>query len=94
MTLVTISSLIPSVSILLLSEAPGEGGGVCSYACLPLLLGRSTKETTFAVDEPVEDRGRDDETGDVKVEVCDRLTFFTGGCCVSVAREDLETEGR
>ena len=78
-TPVTMSSLIPFVSILLWPSAPGEGGGVCSYAFLPLLLGRSAKETTLAADEAVDDLGRDGEFDDVEFAVCDRLTFFVGG---------------
>ena len=57
----TISSLIPSVSILRSVVDRGEGGGVFSYAALPLLFGRSAKETTFA-DEV--DAGLDGEVGD------------------------------
>lgn len=87
------SSLIPSVSILVMPGAPGEGGGVLSYVALPLLLGRSAKET-FLVDVAVDDRGRVDDIGDGKLEVCARFTFLVGGCCVSVVMEDLEREGR
>ena len=89
----TISSLIPSVSTLVIPEAPGEGGGVLSYAALPLLFGRSAKET-FLVDDDVDDRGRVDDVGDGDVDECDLLTFLVGGCCVSVVTEDLEREGR
>lgn len=78
MTPITISSLMPSVSILMLPQAPGEGGGVWSYVALPLLLGRSANETVL-VDDVVNDRGRDDETGDDELDVCDLLTFFVGG---------------
>lgn len=81
MTPTTISSLIPCVSTLLLLECDGEGGGVSSYAALPLLFGLSAKETTFVVDEAVDDRGRDGEVGEVEFDVCDRLIFFLGGCC-------------
>ena len=94
MTPVTMSSLIPSVSILLCSSAPGEGGGVCSYAFLPLLLGRSAKETTLVAEEAVDDLGRAGELGDVEMEACDRLTFFVGGRSVSVVTGVLMMEGR
>lgn len=77
MTPMTISSLMPSVSILMLPLAPGEGGGVWSYVALPLLLGRSANETVFV--DKVDDRGRDDEIGDGEFEECDRLTFLVGG---------------
>lgn len=50
------SSWMPSVSILLRVDGPpGDGGGVCSYAALPLLFGRSAKET-FLVTDVVRDR--------------------------------------
>lgn len=91
----TISSLMSSVSTLFSEAAPGEGGGVCSYAALPLLLGRSAKETTLACDDAVVDRGLDGVDGEAESEVCDRLIFFVGGCCaVSLIGEALETEGR
>lgn len=83
---------MPSVSTLVIPKTPGEGGGVLSYAALPLLFGRSAKET-FLVDDDVVDRGRVADVGDCDVE-CDRLTFLVGGCCVSVVMEDLEREGR
>ena len=82
MTPTTISSLIPSVSILALPSAPGDGGGVSLYTALPLLLGRSAKET-FLVDEPVDDRGRDVMMGEGACDECDRLTFLVGGVCMS-----------
>lgn len=78
MTPTTISSLMPSVSILMVPLAPGEGGGVWSYVALPLLLGRSAKETVL-VDDAVSDRGRDDEMGNGEFDECDLLTFFVGG---------------
>ncbi len=81
------------MSILLRLSGPGEGGGVCSYAFLPLLLGRSAKETALVADDAVDDRGRDGELGEVEVEGCDRLTFLVGGCSVSVVTEVL-MEGR
>jgi len=89
----TISSLIPSVSIFLSVNDRGEGGGVFSYAGLPLLLGRSAKETTFA-DEF--DRGLDSDTGDGGFEVCDCFRFFVGGCCGgdSLTGEAFVIEGR
>ncbi len=78
MTAVTISSLIPSVSIFDTEVvSPGEGGGVCSYA-LPRLLGRST---AFAVVEEAETS--DGEIGDSESLVCERLIFFEGGDCWS-----------
>ena len=84
-----------SVSTLLSKVAPGEGGGVCSYATLPLLLGRSAKETTLGCDEDVDDRGLDGVIGDAVSEVCDRLIFFVGGGCgVSLLDEALGMEGR
>ena len=89
---------MPSVSILFSEVAPGEGGGVFSYAALPLLLGRSAKETAFACDELVDDRGLDGVVCGDELEVCDRLIFFVGGCCCggddSVTGEALEREGR
>lgn len=84
---------MPSVSILVKPMAPGEGGGVLSYAALPLLFGRSAKET-FLVDVAVDDRGRVVEIGDGEFDECDRFTFLVGGCWVSVVMEDLEREGR
>lgn len=72
---------MPSVSIFRPYIAPGEGGGVCSYAVLPLLLGRSAaNETDLAEDDDVFDRGRETVGGDVSSAVCARLTFFAGGC--------------
>lgn len=53
------SSLIPLISIFVLYIAPGDGGGVCSYAVLPLLLGRSAAKETDLVEDAVFDRGRD-----------------------------------
>ena len=94
MTPTTISSLTLSVSMRLSSAAPGDGGGVCSYAALPLLFGRSAKETVLVEDEAVDDRCLRGEIGEDVFDVCDRLTFFVGGCWVSVATEDLDTEGR
>ena len=97
-TPMTISSLTSSVSTLLSVDDGGDGGGVCSYAALPLDFGRSAKETTFTEDDDDrEDRGFDDDVGD-ESEVCDRLIFFDGGECgcvgVSVGGETFETEGR
>lgn len=74
----TMSSWMPSVSILLLPSAPGDGGGVSLYAALPLLLGRSTNET-FLADVTVADRGRDGDMGEGAADACDRLTFLVGG---------------
>ena len=95
MTPVTMSSLMLSVSTLLSKGARGEGGGVFSYAALPLLFGRSAKETTFGCDEDVEDRGPVDVVGEEEFEGCDRLIFLVGGGCgVSVVDAALDTEGR
>lgn len=90
------SSLIPSVSILVLLVAPGEGGGVCSYAVLPLLLGLSTAKETDFVEEDVDDRGRDAVVGEASSDVCERLTFLAGGCGgdESVPATAFEMEGR
>lgn len=66
---------------------------MCSYAFLPLLLGRSAKETALVAEDAVDDRGRDGEVGVVAFDGCDRLTFFVGGCSVSVATAVL-MEGR
>ncbi len=90
---------MPSVSILLSCVGPGEGGGVCSYAVLPLLLGRSAaKETNLVEEDDVDDRGRDAEVGDASSAVCARLTFLVGGCCCdgddSAAVAALTMEGR
>ena len=74
-------------------SAPGEGGGVFSYAARPLLLGRSAKVTDL-VDEAVDDRGRDGVVGDDEVEVCYRLAFFEGGGRISVLMDDLDGEWR
>lgn len=88
-TPVTISSLIPSVSIFASPTAPGEGGGVWSKVTLPLLLGRSTKETSLAGGADAD--GFDGDVGDGVAEVCVRLIFFAGGCCgVSVVFGSLE----
>ena len=90
MTPTTISSLIPSVSILLRVEGPpGDGGGVCSYAARPLLFGRSAKET-FLVMEAV--RGREGKVGEGVLEGCDRFTFLAGGDSSGCA--GFEIEGR
>lgn len=93
-TPVTISSLIPSVSILILSVAPGEGGGVCSYAVLPLLLGLSTAKETDLVEEDVDNRGRNAAVGEASSDACDRFIFLAGGCggeeCVPVAALEME----
>lgn len=90
------SSWIPSRSILFRLVAPGEGGGVCSYAALPLLLGRSAaKETDLVEEDVVFDRGRDTMVGEASSEVCDRLTFLVGGCGDdSAVVAALEMEGR
>ena len=92
-TPITISSLMPSVSILDSFSAPGDGGGVCSYVARPLLLGRSAKETDLFEDE-VADLGRDDRVGDGVDVVCDRFTFFAGGGWDSGGLEGLVGEGR
>lgn len=69
-----------SVSILVSLDAPGDGGGVCSYAVRPLLFGRSAKVTVLdAVDDVVEERGRDGDVGDGELDGCDRLIRFDGG---------------
>lgn len=95
MTPTTMSSLIPSVSILLSVEARGEGGGVFSYAARPLLLGRSAKETALVEFEVADDFSLDGDVGEGDVEVCDLLIFLLGGCCgISVGGEALEIEGR
>jgi len=94
-TPITISSLIPSVSTFTSPTAPGEGGGVCSYAVLPLLLGRSAKVTDLeAVDVLVSDRGLAGVVCDAVSDVCDRFIFFVGGCWASVAIAGFEIEGR
>ena len=75
----TISSFMPSVSTLLSGEARGEGGGVCSYATRPLLLGRSAKDTALAELEVADDFGLDGDMGEGEVEVCDLFILFVGG---------------
>ena len=92
-TPITISSLMPSRSSLLLFLAPGEGGGVLSYAPLPLLLGRSANVTDLT-EEAVDDRGRAGVVGDDTVEECDRFAFFEGGGRISVVADDLDGEWR
>ena len=96
MTPITISSLIPSVSILEMLVAPGDGGGVCSKAVLPLLLGLSAAKETDLVEDDVDERGRDVVVGEASSDVCDRLTFFAGGCGGedSMAVAALGIEGR
>ena len=90
----TMSSFTPSVSTRLPSAAPGEGGGVSAYAALPLLFGRSAKETVLVDENVVDARGFDGEVGEGVFDVCDRFTFFVGGCWASVATEDFEMELR
>ena len=91
----TISSLIPSVSILTPSAAPGEGGGVCSYVMRPLLFGRSAKVTVLEDEEVVvDDLGRPTVAMGGGLDGCDRLTRFAGGCCDSVGTEGFESERR
>ena len=85
---------MPSVSNLESSAGPGDGGGVFSYAARPVLFGRSANETVFVPEEAVEDRWRSGEVGDDAFDVCDSFIFLFGGCWVSVATEDLGTEGR
>lgn len=88
---------MPSVSIFLPWDAPGDGGGVCSYAVLPLLLGRSAaKETDLVEEDAVEERARDGVEGDASAEVWARLTLLAGGCGGedSEAVAALEMEGR
>lgn len=75
------------------SSAPGEGGGVCSYAFRPLLLGRSAKETDLA-EVVVDDLDRNGEVGEGVEAVCERFTFFAGGGWASVEVEDFGGEGR
>ena len=77
----------------MLPAAPGDGGGVLSYAALPRLLGRSAKETFFVMQD-VEDRGRDDDTGDGELDECERFIFFVGGWGVSGTLTGLERDGR
>lgn len=76
----TISSLMPSVSTLLSVDARGDGGGVCSYATRPLLLGRSANDTTLVECEVADDLGLGGDVGEGELEVCDLLIFFVGGC--------------
>ena len=60
-----------------------------------MFFGGSANETLLDEDdEVVDDRGRDDTTGDGVVEVCDRLRRLVGGACASEDVEDLESEGR
>lgn len=80
---------MPSVSILCRVVCVGEGGGVCSYAKRPLLLGLSAKDTFFVIDGA---RGRDGNVGVGEMEACDRLIFLDGGD--DCGGEALETEGR
>lgn len=72
---------------------------MCSYAVLPLLLGRSAaKETDLVEEDAVEDRGRGrgGVEGKASPDVCARLTFLVGGCGGedSEAVAALEMEGR
>ena len=70
---------MPSVSTLLSVDARGEGGGVCSYATRPLLLGRSAKETALVEVEVADDLGLDGDMGEGEFDVCDLFIFFAGG---------------
>lgn len=74
MTAITISSLIPSVSILMSKcESPGEGGGVCATPSRRLLGLKAILSMVETTDAPGE------ETGDTGVlSPCDRLTRFEG----------------
>ncbi len=86
---------MPSVSTFTSPTPPGEGGGVCSYAVLPLLLGRSAKVTDLEdVDVLVDDRGLALVVCDAVSDVCDRFIFFVGGCWASAATAAFEMEGR
>ena len=51
--------------------------------------------TDFPEERVVDDaRGLGGEVGDVVSEVCDRFTFFVGGCWASVVAAGFDTEGR
>lgn len=74
----TISSFTFVKSIFISVEAPGEGGGVCSYAfLLPLLLlkGRSANVTVF-VDTTICGVADASVFDDGSVEECSRLIRF------------------
>ena len=91
----TISSLISDVSTLDHPSAPGEGGGVCSYAARPLLLGRSANETDLVCDDAVDDLCRVDGVGgDGELVLCVRFAFLVGGGCGSAGADGLDMEGR
>lgn len=88
MTAITISSLIPSVSILGRScTSPGEGGGVCSAGPGRLWGLWSTSssfgETGFEIGE---------EMGVGLSSSCDRFTLLGGGGRTSALGVDLEFE--
>ena len=95
MTPTTMSSLTSDVSTLGTPSAPGDGGGVFSYAARPLKFGRSAKETDLVCDEAVEDLCRADGViGDGEFMLWVRFALLLGGGCGSAGAEGSETEGR
>src|SRR2546423_11089301 len=86
MTAITISSLIPSVSIFGTSgTSPGDGGGVCSAGPRRLCGLRSTS-SSFG--EVALEMG--EEIGVMSSSSGDRLTLFEGGGSISAVGVDLE----
>lgn len=88
MTAITMSSLMPSVSILVSKcESPGEGGGVCSKPARRLLGLETTSSVAEMTDAPEEDTG---DTG--LLWSCDRLILLEGGGSTSVVGVDFRGE--
>ena len=81
------------MSIFVSDSAPGDGGGVCSYAFRPT-VGGGANVTDFVDDDAVEDLGRDGVTGDEVLDVCDRFAFLAGGGFISAALVGFVGDGR
>ena len=83
----TMSSLIPSVSILGATRSAGDGGGVCS------MVARRPEGRTDCRFTWVEEVEEAEGSGDSEPAWCDLLTFLGGGNWSSVACDDLEVDG-
>ena len=89
------SSLIPSRFTTLSSSAPGDGGGVCSYAFLLPVSGRSANVTVLDGIGVVGGGDCDGEIGEDEFPAWDRFIRFAGWfCCGSISLDGLETDGR